>query len=167
MSQELKDRVLIFSSGICRQECPHKRMVESVCSLKETKGTEPVRGWLDVAKAPASAHGQVRLRQPISDIRKDGWMQTHTPPWSLCITVSGKRVWGPGKLSWKTRNLFSSAPRPPLHICCWTTAVIQCWASSLQKGWKRMRGQSTSWRRKQAWNCSVAGMVPTGKHLLV
>lgn len=87
MSRELKDRVLIFSSGICRQECPHKSMVESVCSLKETKSTEPVRGWLDAAKAPASAHGQVRLRQPISDMRKDGWMQTHTPPWSLVFPV--------------------------------------------------------------------------------
>ena len=87
MSQELKDWVLIFSSGICRQECPHKRMVESVYSLKEPKSTEPVRGWLDGAKALATAHGQVRLRQPILDIRKDGWMQTHTHPWSLVFPV--------------------------------------------------------------------------------
>ena len=48
------------------------------------------------AKAPASVHGQVRLRQPILDIRKDirkgGWMKTHTPMVIGVSCTSGSQI---------------------------------------------------------------------------
>ena len=44
------------------------------------------------AKAPASVHGQVRLRQPILDIRKGGWMKTHTPMVIGVFCTSGSQI---------------------------------------------------------------------------
>lgn len=151
MSQELKDQVLIQQWDLWARE---SKKWWSQCTHLDSLSVQNPRGnWLNGAKAPASVHGQVRLRQPILDIRKDirkgGWMQTHTPMaiGVSCASVSQLTVWV--LRSWAGR--LGNCPAQ-LHDSHFTFAVRICAASSLQKRLKKMRRQRTSWkiRRKQA-----------------
>lgn len=76
------------------------------------------------AKSAASVYGQVRLREPTWDIRKDRWMQTYNPIVPGVPYASTPQI----KESWGNRPAQPHEPPPPscllLDYCSHSALVI-------------------------------------------